>query len=234
MNRSTPVASAVRLWIIDPSLRQPEDQGVGEVLGDWPGAWRRFRPALETGDGPIPTTGHDTDGVVILGSAASVHDPAAWIGDLARWLEPLLDGRRRVPVLGICFGHQLVSHVAGGEVGWVRADRQKIVGVDSVRVHDSRLVDGEATLRTVFSHREEVKRAPSGYRTVAGRTPQAIDGLEHGDLPVFTYQFHPEARDEFARRAGIDPREIDDRLVDDTRRLLAAFRATVVREAVRP
>ncbi len=225
-------AAETRLWVVDPSVRQPEDQGVREVLGDWPGSWRRFRPALAPGAGPTPRTGHDTDGVVVLGSAASVHDPAGWIDDLARWLEPLLDGRRRIPVIGICFGHQLVTHIAGGDVGWIDPGRHKIVGVDSVRMHDSRLVPGDVTLRAVFSHREEVKCVPAGYRTVAARTPHSIDGLEHVDLPVFSYQFHPEARDEFARRAGIDPKDIDARVVADTRRLLAAFRATVLRAAV--
>jgi len=220
-----------RLWIVDPSLRCPEDQGVAEVLGDWPGASRLFRPALRPGDGPTPRTGYDTDGVVVLGSAASVHDPAAWIDDLASWLAPLLDGRRPLPVLGVCFGHQLVSHVAGGEVGWVTPDRRKVVGVHSVEVRASRLVDGATTLRVVFSHREAVHVAAQGYRVVAARTPGALDGLEHADLPVFTYQFHPEARGEFAVRAGIDPREIDAPLIDGTRRWLAAFRAIVVRNA---
>jgi GMP synthase-like glutamine amidotransferase len=211
----------------------PEDQGVHEVVGDWPGTWRRFRPALAPGDGPTLRTGHDTDGVVVLGSAASVHDGAGWIADLARWLEPLLDGRRPIPVLAICFGHQIVAHVAGGQVGWVHPDRRKIVGVDSVRMHDSRILEGETTLRAVFSHREEVQRAPDGYRIVAGRTERSLDGLEHAELPVFTCQFHPEARDEFARRAGIAPGDVDARVVADTRRLLAAFRSTVLREKAR-
>lgn len=231
MSSPTAGRDGPRIWIVDPSLHGSEDQGVSEVLGDWPGPSRLFRPALRPGDGPSERTGYDTDGVVVLGSAASVHDVAPWIDDLAGWLAPLLDGRRPLPVLGVCFGHQLVTHVAGGEVSWVRPDRSKIVGVDSVAVRGSRLVDGATTLRAVFSHREHVRGATKDYRVVAARSPGALDGLEHADLPVFTYQFHPEARDEFAVRAGIDPREIDARVIDDTRRLLAAFRATVARYA---
>ena len=216
-----------RLWIVDPSLRWPEDQGVAEVLGDWPGESRVFRPALAPGEGPGSDTGYDTDGVVVLGSAASVHDTSPWIGELAAWLAPLLDGRRTVPVLGVCFGHQLVAHVAGGAVDWVRPDRGKTIGVDAVEVQGSRLVELTSPLRAVFSHREEVRVAPPGYRTVAWRKPGVLDGLEHVRLPVFTFQFHPEARDQFAVRAGIDPQEIDARVIDGTRRLLSAFRDAV-------
>jgi GMP synthase-like glutamine amidotransferase len=219
-----------RLWIVDPSLRWPEDQGVSEVLGDWPGESRVFRPALAPGDGPGPQTGYDADGVVVLGSAASVHDALPWIGELTSWLAPVLDGRHAIPVLGVCFGHQLIAHVAGGRVDWVRPDRGKTLGVDEVAVRGSRLYD-DSSLHVVFSHREEVRVAPPDYRTVAWRKPGVLDGLEHARLPVFTYQFHPEARDEFAVRAGIDPRDIDADVIDGTRRLLSAFRDTVRRTA---
>jgi GMP synthase (glutamine-hydrolysing) len=217
-----------RLWIIDPSLRWSEDQGVSEVLGDWPGERRIFQPALKPGDGPAPGTGYDTDGIVVLGSAASVHDDRPWIEDLASWLAPVLDGRRAIPVLGVCFGHQLIAHVAGGTVDWVKPDHAKTLGVDQVTVRESRLVE-EPSLRAIFSHREEVSIAPSSYRTVAWREAGDLDGIEHESLPIFSYQFHPEARDEFAVRAGIDPREIDDRVIADTRRLLSGFRVLVTR-----
>jgi hypothetical protein len=55
-----------------------------------------------------------------------------------------------------------------------------------------------------------------------------FDGLEHDTLPVFTFQFHPEARDEFVRRRGLDPHAVDARLVADSDRLLDAFRRLVL------
>jgi GMP synthase-like glutamine amidotransferase len=206
----------------------PEDQGVSEVLGDWAGESRIFQPALRPGDGPTPRTGYGTDGIVVLGSAASVHDDRPWIEDLASWLAPVLDGRRSIPVLGVCFGHQLIAHVAGGTVDWVKPDRAKTLGVDEVTVRGSRLVE-EKSLRATFSHREEVSVAPPSYRNVMWREAGVLDGIEHESLPIFSYQFHPEARDEFAVRAGIDPREIDERVIADTRRLLSGFRALVTR-----
>ena len=51
-----------------------------------------------------------------------------------------------------------------------------------------------------------------------------VTRLEHEALDVYSYQFHPEAREQFAKRAGIAPAEIDDRLRADSRRVLDGFR----------
>jgi GMP synthase (glutamine-hydrolysing) len=216
-----------RLWIIDPSQFHPEGQGVEQILFEWPGTSRLFRPALVPGDGPGPATGYETDGIVLMGSAASVYDEDRWIAPLAGWLRPLLRGEPRIPLLGLCFGHQILAQLAGGRVGFVAPDRSKIVGVEETRMEGSRLLPGEHALQVVVSHCEEVQQAPPGYVVTARRPNASIDGLEHRDLPIFSFQFHPEAREEFAERVGIDVSRIDHRLRADTQRVLAAFRRRV-------
>jgi GMP synthase-like glutamine amidotransferase len=213
-----------RLWIVDPSMRTAETEGVREVLGDWPGEHRLFQPALVPGDGPRPGDGYDTDAVVVMGSAASVYDELDWLGPLARWLEPIVDGSTAVPLLGICFGHQLIAHVAGAAIGFLDVDRRKRVGIEWATLEGGRLVAGSHRIPVVVSHREEVKERPQDFAVVARRDGVAIDGLEHRDRSIFSFQFHPEARGEFAGRAGIHPERIDARLLQENRRLLAAFR----------
>lgn len=215
------------LWIIDPSVSHAEDEGTAEIVGDWAGPLRLFRPVLRPGDGPGPETGYDAAGIVLMGSAASVHDGASWMRALAAWLGPLLDGRVRRPLLGICYGHQLVAHLAGGGVDYLEAGRTKRVGVERTRLDGGRLLPGRHTLQVVVSHREQVSRCPPGYRVVARRPGAEFDGLEHPELPVYTFQFHPEARLEFARRAGIPPGEITAGLRRDSSRLLRAFRGSL-------
>lgn len=214
------------LWIVDPSLQNAEEQGAAEIARRWDGPIRLFRPALVPGDGPTPASGYDCIGAVIMGSAASVHDERPWMGDLSAWLRPILDGRVRRPLLGICFGHQLIAHLAGAPVGWLEPDtRHKRVGVEATRLAAGPLGDAGATLRVVVSHREIVERAPDGYDTVGERPGVAVDALLHRTLPIVSYQFHPEARDEFAGRAGIDPAAIDAGVVADSRRTIDAFAA---------
>ncbi len=212
-----------RIWVIDPSQNHPEDQGVAEILQDWSGESRLFRPALD-GDGPGPGDGYDVDAIVLMGSAASVDDDLPWLGPLRAWLQPILDGDQPRPLLAICFGHQLIAEMAGARVGWLEESRDKRVGVERTAVRGSRLVGEDADLRVVVSHRETVVEAPSGYRVTATRPGVPYDGLEHETLEIFSYQFHPEAREEFAERSGIAVAKIDARLRADSRRVLDGFR----------
>jgi len=216
------------LWVIDPSTVRPEEQGVGAILEDWPGKSRLFRPALRSGDGPGRETGYAASGVVLMGSSASVYDCLPWIAPLADWLAPLLAGRVRMPLLGICFGHQLIAHLAGGKIGYLTEDRVKRVGVENSELRDSRLVPGSHVLQVVVSHREEIKSIPQGFHVVARRPGVAVDGMEHVHLPIFSFQFHPEAREEFAVHAGLDPGDIDERVREDSRTLLGAFQRLVL------
>ena len=121
---------AAKLLIIDPSTHTAEVEGTREVLGDWPGASQVLRPALRPEDRLSGLGYQDLDGVVIMGSAASVHDDVAWLEGLKRWLTPIVSGEVGVALLGLCFGHQLIAERLGGEVGFLRDDRSKRRGVE--------------------------------------------------------------------------------------------------------
>jgi len=217
------------LWIIDPSVSCPETQGVQQILAGWPGPSRLFQPVLVPGDGPDPRSGYDTAGVVLMGSAVSVHERLPWLQALAEWLRPIVEGVRDVPLLGICFGHQLLAHLAGAQVDFLDERKTKRLGVETTRLNRSRLLPDADELRVVVSHREIVRNVPKGFCGVATREGVVVDGLEHDSRPLYSFQFHPEARDEFARRTGMAEEQIDDRLRVDSDGLLDAFRQLVLR-----
>jgi GMP synthase-like glutamine amidotransferase len=218
-----------RLLVIDPSVVAPEEEGAARIAAGWPGSVRVLRPALRPGDGPGPGDGYEADGVVVMGSAASVHDDRVWLHDLAAWLRPLLDGSRPLPLLAICFGHQLVAHLAGAPVGHLRPDHGKELGIRDTLVDGCRVLEQRRRLRVVASHCEVVLAPPPGFRVVARREGVPVDGLEHESLPVVSFQFHPEARRQFLLRRGLDPDLADGRVEADGDRVLHGFRQLVLR-----
>lgn len=224
------MTKAPHLLVVDPAMTTPEDQGAAEVAHAWPGTWCVVRPCLRPGDGPGPGSGYEADAVAVLGSKASVNDDHAWLRDLSAWLAPIVAGRVRRPLLGICFGHQLVAQLAGARVDWTHADRHEERGFPETTLTGGRLLPGTHRLRVVASHYEAVHEVPLGFRITAARANVPIDGLEHEELPIFTWQFHPEGRDRFATKVGLDPQGIDARLADDSRRILAAFCSAALRE----
>jgi GMP synthase-like glutamine amidotransferase len=220
------------LLVVDPAVHVAEDEGAAEIARGFEGRVTVLRPAMEPRDFISRETGWAFDGVAILGSAASVHDDLPWIRGLREWLRPLLTGERRIPLLGVCFGHQLVAFEATGgapaSVQYMRDDHEKLVGVQQSVIAGARLLPGRHLVRTLVSHREEVRVLPKGYRSVGHRPPVLFDALEHEALPIFTVQFHPEARAEFAARRGLHG-VVDAALRESTGRLLEAFRAQVQR-----
>jgi len=100
----------------------------------------------------------------------------------------------KVPVLGVCLGHQCMAHVFGGEV--VRAERL-MHGKISPILHDGKGVF--QGLSNPFDatryHSLIVKRdtLPSCLKITAETEEKEIMGLQHESLPIYGVQFHPES-----------------------------------------
>ncbi len=100
----------------------------------------------------------------------------------------------KIPILGVCLGHQSIGHAFGGRV--VRADRL-MHGKTSPVFHDDRNLF--AGLSNPFAatryHSLLVERAtlPPVLRVTAWTAEQEIMGLEHVSLPLWGVQFHPES-----------------------------------------
>ncbi|MHA1654448.1 MAG: glutamine-hydrolyzing GMP synthase [Candidatus Thorarchaeota archaeon] len=98
---------------------------------------------------------------------------------------------RRIPVLGICFGHQLLAVANGGELapgGNPEYGRTKIRVVDN-----SSILKGLEREQLVWmSHSDEVRSLPDTMRTLALSKEDRIAAYESTDRLVFGVQFHPE------------------------------------------
>lgn len=63
---------------------------------------------------PVPASADGASGLIFMGSTVSVNDPLEWISDELRLIERAL--AQDVPIMGVCFGAQLLSKALGGEV----------------------------------------------------------------------------------------------------------------------
>jgi GMP synthase (glutamine-hydrolysing) len=122
-------------------------------------------------------------GIVLSGGPSSVYESGA----------PLI-GREvldlGVPVLGICYGLQLLSYHLGGKV---EPSSRREYGAAALRTTTgSRLFEGVAGLTSVWmSHGDHVTVAPPGFQVVA-ETENALGAVEAVDHPWYGLQFHPE------------------------------------------
>ena len=127
-------------------------------------------------------------GVVLSGGPSSVYDPEA----------PKCDPKLLalgVPVLGICYGMQWITHTLGGKVE--PAERREY-GRAQLNIENasgdsgSDLFTGVATsLRVWNSHGDHVMELPTGFRTV-GRTANAVAAVEDRERKIYAVEFHPE------------------------------------------
>jgi len=123
-------------------------------------------------------------GIILSGGPASVYEPGA----------PQLDPHifdLGVPVLGICYGHQLMARALGGEVA---ATGQREYGATVLHVSQPTLLrrDRPATDTVWMSHGDAVTRSPEGFRVTASTEQIAIAAMEDPDRALFAVQFHPE------------------------------------------
>ena len=122
-------------------------------------------------------------GIILSGGPSSVYDQDA----------PAADPRvfnLGLPVLGICYGLQLMTHVLGGKV---RPADKREYGHATVEILDgSRLFTGLPKLLSVWmSHGDEAMELPQGFRLI-GKTSNAVAAIENPEKKMFAVQFHPE------------------------------------------
>ncbi len=126
-------------------------------------------------------------GLVLSGGPASVTGPEA-----PQWNEGLLDAG--IPILGLCYGHQLIALTLGGKVGLASKGEYGIAHL---------LTDGKSSIlkglsnkeQVWMSHFDSVLTVPSGF-TLAGHTKDCpVAAMFSEERKIHSVQFHPEVTD---------------------------------------
>ena len=142
------------LWA--PHTKQRTDYGFGTVI-----------------DKPV-----DCDFIVVTGSRSNVSDWQSWMDEVADLIRSA-----EVPIIGICFGHQIIAAAFGGKV--IRA-KEGSHFVSPVTYRDGKQVNA------VFTHQDHVIDAGE-LQVIASAEHCPIAACVHPTRPIRTVQYHPEA-----------------------------------------
>ncbi|RMG71873.1 MAG: glutamine-hydrolyzing GMP synthase [Nitrospirae bacterium] len=123
-------------------------------------------------------------GIILSGGPSSVYSEGAPIPD--RGIFEL-----GIPVLGICYGMQLMAYMLGGEVQ--RADRHEYGRAEIIIDDDTDLLFGITDHSVVWmSHADRIEKCPTGFKPIAHTSNSPVAAMADHQRKFYALQFHPE------------------------------------------
>jgi GMP synthase (glutamine-hydrolysing) len=181
--------------------------------------------------GLLPDAGRFS-GILVTGSLKSVTRPEPWMDALGRWL---VEAAERRPVLGVCFGHQLLGralggrverHAAGPEAGTVEVE------LTEAGARDPLFAGLPRRLAVQECHEDHVPEAPPGAVLLARNGHAPVQAFAHG-ARLRSLQFHPEFSVARIRAIVESDREwLDRRRAGLSSEILAGLHATPEAERI--
>ena len=175
--------------------------------------------------GEQPSDPGEYSGVVVTGSAAMVSHRHDWSERTGEWLAKAV--HEGMPVLGVCFGHQLMAHALGGVVGPNPMGRQ--IGTQPIEIlpaaaSDPLMCQLPQSISAQTTHIESVHKLPPGAVRLATSPRDHNHAFRFGPR-AWGVQFHPEfgaaimrgyirARSEVIRSEGFNPERLANRVTD--------------------
>ncbi|PLX68172.1 MAG: GMP synthase [Denitrovibrio sp.] len=131
-------------------------------------------------------------GVMVTGSHDMVTERLEWSEKLAKWLREAV--QLRIPVLGVCYGHQLLAHALGGEVGFHKDGTE--IGTATINMLPDKSIDPlfemiPDNFPAHVVHAQTVLKLPDGAVILAQNGHDPHHAFRYGDC-AWGVQFHPE------------------------------------------
>ncbi|MCB9094497.1 MAG: hypothetical protein H6621_05445 [Halobacteriovoraceae bacterium] len=174
------------ILVFDPFLTNPVDNNFNQLVRNY--EWLnffKFHPSLNE----MHTLEHPNhfDGIIILGSASNLCDNLPWHNPLAEYCVNQL--KRGVPILGVCFGHQLMANAFGSKIDFYREDHETTIGFRQIEYRGEKFQIG-------VSHKQVVKELSSELEEQSVSSYKN-DVVTHKNLPYWGIQLHPESSHHF-------------------------------------
>ncbi|HKU06822.1 MAG TPA: type 1 glutamine amidotransferase [Bradyrhizobium sp.] len=184
-----PHVTIIETGLVSPGNRERHGsypQMFEQMIGAADGSVTFDTVSIPAGE-PLPDVG-GLAAILITGSAAGVYDDFDWIAPLEDFVRAVHDAK--VPMVGVCFGHQLIAQALGGTV----RKSEKGWGIGR-HVYDvmpgNGILDGER-IALIASHQDQVITPPSGAQTVLSSNFTEHAGLLYPGGTTFSVQPHPE------------------------------------------
>jgi GMP synthase-like glutamine amidotransferase len=162
-------------------------------FGDYPTMFEQLLGPgfeVETFDvqaGKLPADPAAHGAYLVTGSPAGVYDPLPWIAPLMEFIRAAKDR----PMVGVCFGHQVMAQALGGQV--IKSPKGWGAGLHSYDVvRPQPWTNGERKVAIPASHQDQVVVQPPASEVVAKSDFTPFAALAWTDRPAISFQFHPE------------------------------------------
>lgn len=178
----------MKIGFIDPYMETPAIYAFNEIVELFNTQVFYYPPSK------FPTNGlsdlkNKCDAYLVVGSASHVTEELPWHKPLFDFLIDELKNKK--PILGCCFGHQLISFGLGGEVDYHYTDQKKIKGVRKIQLtQDWGPFKKDEEFHLAVSHKQVVKKCPKDLIEIG--VGLSNDLLAHPTLPLLLTQAHPE------------------------------------------
>ncbi len=123
-------------------------------------------------------------GVILSGSPYSVHDPEAFKVDLSQFVG-------RIPVLGICYGAQFISHSLGGMVEKADSREYGRAHLETINLYNPLFKGFDRGSQVWMSHGDTITAIPDGFEVI-GSTKDVKNAAFWNQKDIWAVQFHPE------------------------------------------
>ncbi len=124
-------------------------------------------------------------GVILSGSPYSVHDPEAFKVDLSQFVG-------KVPVLGICYGAQFISHTLGGKVEKADSREYGRAHLETINLYNPLFKGFETGSQVWMSHGDTITAIPEGFEMIGSTHDVRNAAFASTKQPIWAVQFHPE------------------------------------------